>query len=406
MTGKSSANKDKRTQGKNNRNRNKKTNADGIPYENRMGTYTQRDEAIEEATYAIASWFTPERYQAECSILNPPGKLGPKFKATPSMILYISMLMDLLELPYRRIIGFVRFIFELLDIPIIDFTTLFKDEDRFNSDFGENVMKEASKFLESKGFKEKIDPLSLIHSGVTPEYEAPQMIPTCQADVDKQKLKDQEAEYLRKNMEVMVFSDFIGCDATDTAIDGSGQTITGSGMYFEHIWNENNRSFIKQHPAIDLNTRMVMGFSITMEKPGDSRVFGPVVEALDKCGVNIGRIYADSAYDSKNNWKLCDSLDIEFNPNLKTTFGSDKDLPNRNTQLEKEQELGKKDFHRETGYNRRWLVEVFFSVIKRMYGERLRAKKFHKMVIRMRNIYRLHNIHRQFMCAVEGCGVR
>jgi len=59
-----------------------------------------------------------------------------------------------------------------------------------------------------------------------------------------------------------------------------------------------------------------------------------------------------------------------------------------------EEKLGKKIAHRVSGYTLRWLVEVFFSVIKRLYGDRVSSKKFCRMVLMMRVRYALYAIHR------------
>ncbi|MBE6523548.1 MAG: hypothetical protein E7Z65_01555 [Thermoplasmata archaeon] len=56
--------------------------------------------------------------------------------------------------------------------------------------FGAHVMNEATVILVGMGVKEVLDPLRIINSGVCPEYQAPQLILTCQADADRQKELD------------------------------------------------------------------------------------------------------------------------------------------------------------------------------------------------------------------------
>lgn len=50
-----------------------------------------------------------------------------------------------------------------------------------------------------------------------------------------------------------------------------------------------------------------------------------------------------------------------------------------------------------SGYNTRWLVETFFSVFKRSYGERVKDKMFTNMAIFLRVRFALHNRRR---CAI------
>ena len=83
----------------------------------------------------------------------------------------------------------------------------------------------------------------------------------------------------------------------------------------------NNRRLIKQHAMIDVRSKKIMSFSITLESPGDAAVFAPLMEGAVKAGIRIGRIYADSACDTIANWMVTKNNDIKFYPNLKKTFG-------------------------------------------------------------------------------------
>ena len=69
--------------------RNKKTNSDGVPYENRNGHWAALDKAAADEGIILGGWLLPERIEAELSILNPPGKKGRPYLYPPSLILYI-----------------------------------------------------------------------------------------------------------------------------------------------------------------------------------------------------------------------------------------------------------------------------------------------------------------------------
>ena len=45
------------------------------------------------------------------------------------------------------------------------------------------------------------------------------------------------------------------------------------------------------------------------------------MEGAVEAGIRIGRVYADSAYDTVANWIVTRDNDIEFYPNLKKNFG-------------------------------------------------------------------------------------
>ncbi len=59
-------------------------------------------------------------------------------------------------------------------------------------------------------------------------------------------------------------------------------------------------------------------------------------------------------------------MDVEFVPNLKGVFKDDRNNLARRLQHLVEEKSEKKIAHRASGYTLRWLVEVFFSVIKRL----------------------------------------
>lgn len=56
-------------------------------------------------------------------------------------------------------------------------------------------------------------------------------------------------------------------------------------------------------------------------------------------GADVVKVRADSAYNTENNWEAMEMLNVEFVPNLKKKFGKNHELPKRNVQLEREQEI-------------------------------------------------------------------
>lgn len=379
--------------------RNKKTNADGVPYENRHGLWTALDKAVLGFGILLTDWLIPERCEIELFLLNPPGKRGPKFRYPPSLILYICLLKEDNGRSYRRAVAGVHALLRHMGLEMPNYSTLHKNEGLyFNSGLGHDVMSKASEILASRGIHESLDPCMLVGTGINPEYRAPGLLVDSEAKGILQELMDEEAEKLSRMMEVMTFKNVVDEGREhDCAVDGSGEGVSGPGIYFEHIWKVNNRRFIKQHVALDVRTREVLAFSITMEKPGDAAVFVPLMEGAKAAGLRIGRVYADSAYDTVANWTFSEDSGIEFHPNLKATFGERHDLPRRNEEKRAEDAMGKTAFHRLTGYNIRWLVEVFFSVLKKLYGDRVANRKFDRMVLTMRLRYRLYMIRRGFI---------
>lgn len=197
-------------------------------------------------------------------------------------------------------------------------------------------------------------------------------------------------------MEVYVFKEAIESGKVfEVLIDGSGEGISGPGIYMEYMWSQTMRKFIKQHVMIDADTRRPIAVCITLESPGDSLVFPALVQGAINAGVKISKVYADGAYDSIENWKLAGKLSFDFEPNLKEKFGEKSDLPERNSKLLEERLLGKTAYHISSGYNIRWHVEVFFSVFKKLFGERVRNRLFSRMVLAMRFKYSIMDVHKK-----------
>ncbi len=73
------------------------------------------------------------------------------------------------------------------------------------------------------------------------------------------------------------------------------------------------------------------------------------------------------------------------------------DLKRRDALASFDKQFGKELAHRITGYNLRWLVESFFSIFKKLYGQSIRNRLFHMAVIEMDTRYMLYGIHRDFM---------
>ena len=198
-------------------------------------------------------------------------------------------------------------------------------------------------------------------------------------------------------MEVKVLKSAVGGENIFAAVDGSGEGISGPGIYLEHIWLTNNRRFIKQHAMVDLRTKKVVAFATTMEKPGDARMMAPLVSGALRTGVRLKWVSADSAYDTVANWEFMDEAEIAFCPNLKEKFEDCDTLPRREALKDLDRHFGKKLAHRITGYNSRWHVEAFFSAFKKLYSDRIANRLFDRMCLTMQYRYSLYDIHREIM---------
>lgn len=228
--------------------RDKTFNIEGKPYENRSGIWTALNKAVRDYGIALQTWLTAKRCEIELSILNYPGKRGPKFKYPPSLIKCLCYLKEDHRHSYRRAVADPYHLLGSLGLEMPDYSTLHKNESRYSKgSLGKEVMAEAGKILESMGITEILDPCDIMGTGVCPDYRAPLIIVDSEATAELQEKMNEEAGKLREMMEVCVFRSVIKKgDVHVGAVDGSGVGISGPGIYFEYMWNINNRRFIKQ----------------------------------------------------------------------------------------------------------------------------------------------------------------
>ncbi len=190
MTGCRRERKDKKSGGKNPE-RSKNADALGVKYDTRKGHWTALDKAVLKEGRILDTWLKPERVAAELEILNPPGKIGRPYEYPPSLILYLSYLKEDGERSYRRTISRTSVLLESRGLPEPNYATLHKSQLKFEKGgFGLKVISEATVILAGRGIREEFDPLRIICSGIFPEYKAPRMIPTSQAEADIQAERD------------------------------------------------------------------------------------------------------------------------------------------------------------------------------------------------------------------------
>lgn len=396
MTESNSASKNIKTADRAQVKRNKTTDADGRRYDQRRGLWSHLDESAVREAEILHGWLTIERCDAELRLLNHPGKRGRRFEYPPSLILFILLLTVSDSKSYRRGAADQKRLLDLLGLPAPTYSTLHKAEAAyFSDDSGQVVMSAATEMLRAEGTEEMYDPAALFFSGKCPEFTAPHKIPLCQADVDRQKAMDEEAGRLSGSMCVIVMNSSIGAENVTVAADGSGVGISGPGTYMEHVWKISHRHFLKIHVLLDVADRSAVAFAVTMESTADSVMLIPLVEAAVEAGVGIDTVLADAAYDSKANWTAMGSMGIEFIPNLRTRFGKNHELDDRNAMLDRENEVGKKALHKENGYNMRWLIEAFFSQLKKLFGSSVRNRLFGRMSVTIRHRFRLFDIRCQ-----------
>ena len=162
--------------------------------------------------------------------------------------------------------------------------------------------------------------------------------------------------------------------------DASGLTVSKKGDYIEEKWIREKKEFIKLHIAVDdEKSKKVISFRITKGNDvHDTKKFGPLIkETAEKHEIN--KVYADKAYDNRNNFNILDDINIEpaiiIRKNASTTK-SKGGCPLRRDEVLLIKRLGFEGWKQLKDIGRRWIAEIVFSSIKRVLGEDLLSKKF------------------------------
>lgn len=205
------------------------------------------------------------------------------------------------------------------------------------------------------------------------------------------------------------------------AIDGSGIVPSTRGDWIRHVWKV-KRGFIRLSILVDVDTKMILAFSITDESVGESpRLPTLLDEALKKMGIT-GRtgttqvtvtLMGDKGYDSRENFSHCRKrgvaalIPVKVNANCRAGGvdrarsdavleqlggGGGAATPGRVAALpEGERRANQKDWKRRTHQGDRWAVEGVFSSFKRTLGEAVRAVKWPYILLEVANKVAIYN---------------
>ena len=170
-------------------------------------------------------------------------------------------------------------------------------------------------------------------------------------------------------------------------IDSSGFKITQRGDWLSNRWGTRRKGWIKMHVAIDGDTMNIVSFSITDEHSHDSREFRKILSPIaDK----VKMVYWDGAYDSRGNFNFLYSKGIEaVIPPRENSSTLPRGSPYMAMIVRSIRKEGIEEWKREMNYGKRWSVEIFFSALKRVVGETIRARKL---------IYQIHEAVMKIYC--------
>lgn len=180
----------------------------------------------------------------------------------------------------------------------------------------------------------------------------------------------------------------------DCIIDSTGYKITIRGDYLRHKWHKKRKGWIKLHVIISLKDINVLSFTITDEHTHDSKA---AKELLNKMKNNILRLFGDKGYDSKYIYNIFGFNAIIPPRKNASTKSRGSNIRSKIVRYIKKNSI--KKWKKNNNYGKRWLVEIYFSGLKRVMTEIIKANKIEYIIQELALKVVNYNIMRGMTCA-------
>jgi len=171
-----------------------------------------------------------------------------------------------------------------------------------------------------------------------------------------------------RNMEVINTEN--NSENVECAIDSTGFKITIRGDYLGNKWNRRRKGWMKLHVIVDVNNIRVLTFSITDEHVHDS------IEALNlvnRMRDKISKLCGYKAHDSRSIYNSLNGKAII--PTRKNSSTLSRGSPYRARITREIRRTSESEWKNNNNYGKRWIVEIYFSGLKRVMGEIIKARR-------------------------------
>lgn len=178
------------------------------------------------------------------------------------------------------------------------------------------------------------------------------------------------------------------------AIDATGMKVTRRGDWIRKKWKV-KKGWIKVHIIINVKTKELLGFVVTDERVADSKEFKNLIEQAEYTlnGRKIALALADGAHDNKDSFNHLKKKDITSGIKVRKNASTRARGSSYRAKCVRElKKIGYKAWKKKYFYGMRWASEGFFSAVKRMFGESIRATSVEGMIQEVKMKFLFYNI--------------